>query len=219
MSDIFLVTCDYSVNSCIYSCQLDSELQKEELQILLNGETPKSCPVAIGKRINTAKISTDIKQLQSNNQSKFTDEFLNAALWISVVIFLALAITSAAISAALALLNISFNPPQTILSVFGLHIWNAITVALIVITMSLYISLCGVSIYKNIAIPDTLKDVGHYSSNGLASLGWAYWILIVPMIFQAASTAVLKYRQKLIDRAPPEQVITVEKNDFTSILF
>lgn len=202
------------MNSCVYSCQTDNELQKEELQFLLNGETPKACPISVGKM---PKFLTDIKQHQS--ESSNSKEFLNSALWICSVIFLALAITSAVISVFLALINISFNPPQTILSVFGLHIWNAVTIALIVITMSLYISLCGVSIYKNISIPDTLKDVGHYTSNGLASLGWSYWILIVPMFLQAACSGVLMYRQKLIDRAPPEAVITVEKNDFTSILF
>lgn len=87
------------------------------------------------------------------------------------------------------------------------------------LTMILYGSLFGSSLTNNIGITDTLQSVVTYSSKGLASLGFSFWILIVPILLHSINIGLIVYRQYLIVKDPPINVIPVKKHDTTILLF
>lgn len=147
------------------------------------------------------------------------DEFIGLGFWLSTIIFLAIAIVFAVVSAVFSIINVAFNPIQQIFNVFGLYIWNGIAIGSCLLTMILYGSLYGSYLSSNIAITDTLQSVVTYSSDGLANLGFSFWVLIAPILLHSINIGLIVYRQYLIVKDPPITVIPVKKHDTTILLF
>lgn len=147
------------------------------------------------------------------------DEFIGLGFWLSTIIFLSIGIVFALVSAVFSIVNVAFNPIQQIFNVFGLYIWNGIAIGSCLLTMILYGSLYGGFLSSNIAITDTLQPGITYSSDGLASLGFSFWILIVPILLHSINIGLIFYRQYLIVKDPPITVIPVKKHDTTILLF
>jgi hypothetical protein len=52
-------------------------------------------------------------------------KFINAGIWVSCVLFLAVALLAAFLTALFAVVNTTTNPVEPILGVFGLYVWNS----------------------------------------------------------------------------------------------
>lgn len=212
-----LVVCDYAVNKCVFSCQQTSQNRIDELRRLLNDERLNDCPISSAKFTMTEHVEsrTDIE----SRATQYDKEFLNAGLLITTVVFLSATATFALLSGFFSMINIFFNPSHTLLSVFGLYIWNGITIGLCSLTMIMWGSLYIGFISQNIGITDTLRSLGHYSSHGLSNLGYSYWILFVPIVLHFTNIALVYYRCILLSRQPPPPVFTVAKNDSTILVY
>ncbi|KAG5677465.1 hypothetical protein PVAND_007223 [Polypedilum vanderplanki] len=186
--DLTLV-CNFDINKCFYSCQQTSEKRREELDKILKGEILEMCPTSKSRQ------ATNFNEQVKNVLAKATkinynvdvsaaieDEFLSAGLWLTTLVFLSMSSIIALISAFFSMLNILCNPVNLLTSTFGLYIWNGIGASLSAITMIIWSSFFAISIRKNIAITETLKSTGRYSSDGLANFGFSFWILIASVL-------------------------------------
>lgn len=222
------ITCLYERNACIYSCQTSQDLREDELRRLLAGTGLYACPNAprsLERQIQTtpnytpANYSALTSLHRQSGMFNAANEVIDPGLWLTTLIFLSVAALFSLLSAVMALVNTVFNPVEPILSVFGLYIWNGIASGSTLMTIILWGALFGSSLTQNIAIPDTLTSEYTYSSDGLAQLGFCYWLLLIPMIFHASNIGVLYWRKKIIESEPPPPTITVDKNDFTIMIY
>jgi ABC-type amino acid transport system permease subunit len=53
-------------------------------------------------------------------------KFINAGIWVSCLLFLAVALLAAVLTALFAVVNTTTNPVEPIAGVFGLYVWNSI---------------------------------------------------------------------------------------------
>ncbi|XP_055585041.1 uncharacterized protein LOC129737899 [Uranotaenia lowii] len=219
------VICLYEHNVCVYSCQTDEAKREKEVHDLMTGSKPDICPIATSRIIklhSTAKDSIQGFDASTEGEDKSvesTDEFINAGLWLATVIFLGIATAFSGTSASFSIINVLFNPVEPIFSVFGLYIWNGIAIGATLLTMILWGALFEDSITTNISITDTLTSEAPYSSEGLASLGYSYWILFMPLVFHGGNIGLLLWRQYEINKEPPETTIDVDKSDLTVIMY
>jgi len=218
------MTCLYEENACFYSCQATPALREDELRRILAGASLLSCPIA--SRSGEIKISSNFTQTNYSvptflrqYSGNVYDDVIDPGLWLTTIIFLSVTAAFSIFSALMALLNIVYNPIQPIFSVFGLYIWNGIASGTTLITLILWGVLYGTSLSRNIAITDTLNSEFAYTSSGLASLGFCYWLLLVPMVFHAGNMGLLYWRKIIIEAEPPPPTINVDKNDFTIMLY
>lgn len=202
------VICLYEHNVCAYSCQKEETLREAELLAMLNGQATPECPLS-----NTRIITPTNKIV--NAKATPREEFINAGLWLTTVIFLGVACAFAGASASFSIINVLFNPVEPIFSVFGLYIWNGVVIGAVLLTMILWGALFGSTLSDNIGITDTLTSQAPYSSKGLAALGASYWILFLPMIFHGCNVGLLLWRQYEINKEPPATTINVDKSDLT----
>ncbi|XP_037025690.1 uncharacterized protein LOC119067050 [Bradysia coprophila] len=221
------ITCLYEENACIYSCQTSKDLREDELRRLLAGTGLYSCPTVPRNfeiKTETASYYTPTNDslsltLQRQNELNVADEVIDPGLWLTTIIFLSVAAMFSLISAVMALVNIVFNPVEPVLSVFGLYIWNGVASGCTLMTIILWGALFGSSLTQNIAVTDTLASEFTYSSDGLARLGFCYWLLLIPMVFHASNIGVLYWRKRIIEAEPPPPTITVDKSDLTIMLY
>lgn len=205
------VICLYEHNVCAYSCQKDEALREAELHAMMAGEKPVECPLASGRLLQTETTSG------TSGRATSQDEFINAGLWLTTVIFLGLATAFAGASASFSIINVLFNPVEPVFSVFGLYIWNGIVIGATVLVMILWGALFGSYLSENIGITDTLTPEAPYSSEGMAALGASYWILFLPLILHGSNIGLLLWRQYEINREPPPTTINVDKSDDLTI--
>lgn len=211
------VICDYGANKCMFSCHQDKDEMKDDLNNILNGKETKFCNDVF--KIPSSYMSNrtaDLEHLKSESSSEI---LLNAALFLAVDITLSLSILFAVLSAVSSLLNVWCSSPYGMLNVPGLFYINGIVIGLIGFTIVLYGSLYGSYIQKNIAIADTLSKFANYSSEGLADLGYSYWILFFPLLLHIFNIIMLKYRAFLVHRNAPPPVLSIEKNDSTILVY
>jgi len=217
------ITCLFEENACIYSCQLEQDRREDELRRMLAGNTVVACstvPRSFEQKAYQNLTAGDFTQtLQRQFVGNIADEVIDPGLWLATVIFLATTAAFSSLSALMALVNVAFNPIEPIFSVFGLYIWNGIASGSTLITMILWGALFGTSLSQNVAITDTLASEFSYSSNGLAQLGFCYWLLFIPLIFHPINIGLLYWRKRIIEAEPPPQTITVDKTDFTFMLY
>lgn len=86
-------------------------------------------------------------------------------------------------------------------------------------TLIMWGSFYGANISENIGIADTTDKNSPYSSDGLADLGYSYWILFTPIVLHSINFVLLAWRRNIINTEPPPPVITVRQNDKTIILY
>lgn len=222
------VTCNFGRNKCFYSCQQTTTSREDEFERIMNDENLPSCPesTARTRRFNeqvnnneTATTSSRAHMNQSRASAKHENEFLSAGLWLTTVIFLALTIAFASLSGLFSLINIWCNPVRSLLGVAGLYVWNLFAAALCCLTMIFWASLHLIFIVNNIGITDTLRSVAHYSSDGLASLGYSFWILLATLACHLINCGLIYYRNYLLQQEPKAPVITVNKNDSTILVY
>ncbi|KAG5677466.1 hypothetical protein PVAND_007224 [Polypedilum vanderplanki] len=126
----------------------------------------------------------------------------------------------ALISAFFSMLNILCNPVNLLTSTFGLYIWNGIGASLSAIIMIIWSSFFAISFRKNIAITETLKSTGRYSSDGLANFGFSFWILIASVLCHLINIGLVYYRNYLLQHEPQQPVhIDIHKNDSTILVY
>jgi hypothetical protein len=53
-------------------------------------------------------------------------KFINAGIWVSCLLFMAIALLAALQTALFAVVNTTTNPVEPIAGVFGLYVWNSI---------------------------------------------------------------------------------------------
>ncbi|KAJ6640177.1 hypothetical protein Bhyg_12926 [Pseudolycoriella hygida] len=223
------ITCLFEENACIYSCQTEADRREDELRRLLAGNTLVSCPTIPRsfERRAYPNFTTNgdfskaflAKEMHPRQNANIADEVIDPGLWLTTIIFLSTTAGFSLLSAVMALVNVAFNPIEPIFSVFGLYIWNGIASGCTLLTMILWGALFGSSLSQNIAITDTLASEFSYTSNGLAQLGLCYWLLFIPMIFHASNIGLLYWRKRIIEAEPPPQTITVDKTDFTFMIY
>lgn len=194
----------------------------------MNDEDLASCPDSTNRgtsRFNeqvnatSTNTSSSMNMNQSRASAEYETEFLSAGLWLTTVIFLSLTIAFATLSGIFSLINIWWNPVNFLFSVFGLYIWNGITIGLCSLTMIFWGSLYLIFIAKNIGITDTLRGSSHYTSSDMANLGYSFWILFVTIICHAVNIGLIYYRSYLLQREPKPPAITVNKNDSTILVY
>lgn len=207
----FLVVCKFDSNKCYYSCQQSSSKRNEEFDAFLKGETFEQCPQV------TAKQTVQNYDVQVYEEESPIGTFLSAGLWLTTVIFMSLSCVLALISGFFSMINIIFNPYRMLTSTFGLYIWNGIAAGLVLLTMIFWLSLHLIFISNNVAITDTLGVEAIYSSDGLASLGFSYWILLVSIFSHLINIAFVYYRNYLLQNEPKKPVIAVTRSDSTRV--
>lgn len=209
--DLTLI-CLYEHNVCAYSCQKEESQRETELLAMLAGEKPEECPLATG-RIIQPTVPT------KSDRETPREEFINAGLWLTTVIFLGIATAFAGASASFSIINVLFNPVEPVFSVFGLYIWNGIVIGATVLVMIMWGALFGSYLSENIGITDTLTPEAPYKSAGMAALGASYWILFLPVVLHGGNVGLLLWRQYEINREPPPTTINVDKSDLTICMY
>lgn len=212
--NFFQVVCKFGANKCYYSCQRSSSERQQELEALLNGEFFKECPISAQQ--NSKGLHEQVEEFQASSNT-LEDEFLSNGLWLSTVIFLSFTCIFALVSGFFSMLNIFWRPYRTLTSVFGLYIWNGIATALCFLTIIFWMSLHLIFITNNIAITDTLRVTTLYTSDGLASLGFSFWILLISIFCHVANMGLVYYRSYRLQHQPKPSVIDIKnkKSDHT----
>jgi len=208
---------------CMYSCGRDSSTRKADLDTIIAGEGQAGDRIC-GDDEETRALSPERQDSTTTPQpppSQNTENivFMNHALYLIVIIFLAFAIFFSALGGGLALYNTYRTPVSPILSIFGLYLWNGISAACTFLAMLMWIVQFAVNLRKNAAVSDTLK--GFYVSKGSGSLGVSFWILILAILASLANIGILKYRSWKIERMERAnvKVMTEELTSGNILLF
>lgn len=196
----------------MFSCHENHENMVKDLNNVLTGADPEICLPSLSK---SSIISKDVE----SESSSYRDLLINAGLLTSVYSFLAFSLIFAIVGAFFSTLNIWYSSPYGLMNIDGLYIWNGLVILFISLTLILYGSLYGSYLSKNIAIADTLSKTANYSSDGLAGLGYSYWILFIPLILHIGNILILKYRTVLINKNTPPPVLSIEKCDSTILVY
>lgn len=102
--------CKYNSNKCYYSCQRSTTERQQELEALLNFETPKECPQSSHRGLLKGESDEQVKEFQGATTTSLENEFLSAGLWLTTVIFLALSSFFALLCVFFSMLNIFWRP-------------------------------------------------------------------------------------------------------------
>lgn len=144
-----------------------------------------------------------------------TNELIRYGLWLSTLIFIFTCIALTFLSIVMKVINTAHTPVSVVFGIEGLVVLNLIIFLCYLIVMSLWAAQFNSRISENLSISETLRvdEDGEkkWSSSGLSSLGYSYWMLISSMILCLANVAVLGYRQYKLYYAPaPKQQKTLE---------
>ncbi|KAL1498319.1 hypothetical protein ABEB36_009135 [Hypothenemus hampei] len=205
------MTCNFGSNVCALLCGLDQESRSDLLKNLFNNKidtnyTMNGCPT-ISKYSYALFYENTPLRVDSNTQIS-KENFINAGVWLSTLIFLILAILFGIVSSALAFFNTVSNPIEYFLSVHSLYYYNSIAFCCTVFYMILFGVVYHIRIFHNIAIYDTL--VGSMTSDKTAELGYSYWISFAPLVLYVSSIASLYYRNYLIERDPKHEIVDLD---------
>ncbi|GFG28648.1 hypothetical protein Cfor_06577 [Coptotermes formosanus] len=189
------MSCLWSENVCLMSCQTEDTARQEELQDLVTGKGDYACPNVGG---------------HSNSTNSPDKKFINAGIWVSCLLFLAVALLAGVLTAVFAVINTTTNPVEPIAGVFGLYVWNSIAVGSALLVMILWGAHFTDTLSDNVAYSETITGV--FKSQGQANLGMSYWLLISVLFLHIANLILLRVRQYLLDREPPPAPIEPDKN-------
>lgn len=189
------MSCLWSENVCLMSCQTEDDARQKELQDLVTGNAVFMCP-NVGE--------------SENSTSSADKKFINAGIWVSCLLFLAVALLAAVLTALFAVINTTTNPVEPIAGVFGLYVWNSIAVCSTALVMILWGVQFADTLSDNVAYSETITGV--FKSEGQANLGVSYWLLISVLFLHIDNLILLRVRQHLLDREPPPLKVQEETN-------
>ncbi|XP_059469192.1 clarin-3-like [Neocloeon triangulifer] len=223
------MTCLVDLNICALSCLGTEEERQEEVRLLYDTQgdvnATECAPVVLSQGpeyITDGQLRKDqfeIKPLPQNDKLVRFDRdpvFINMGLWASTIAFIALALLMATVGAIFSVLNTAGNPVEPILGIMGLFIWNAIAAVAIDITLILWGIQYGITLVTNVALTETI--IGLTSTNGLAALGFSFWILIGADVAHVVNIGLLLYRRHLIRTEPPAPTVEL-KDDSDGAIF
>jgi hypothetical protein len=72
--------------------------------------------------VATLYCTCEFDNVPDSSQKKF----INAGLWVSSVLFLAVELLAGVLAAVFAVINATTNPTEPIVGVLGLYVWNGI---------------------------------------------------------------------------------------------
>ncbi|XP_019873799.1 uncharacterized protein LOC109601933 [Aethina tumida] len=197
------ITCLYGHNICGWLCDSDGDRRADILEQYYENETYTNTD-----RINCNSISKAFPVTFHTHSLKGNEyderSFINAGAYLCTVLFLIFAVVSGAVAAGLSAWNSVMNPIYWWLSIPALYICNLVAFLCTVLYMSLWGGMYAVTIHKDVVTMETLNRVA--KTNGLADLGYSYWINFVPLVFYPVSIGLLYTRSIIISRDPIHQI-------------
>jgi len=169
---------------------------------LFNGK--KVLNSGLGDRTYIFKVTT-LKQTEP--------EFMLFGLWVATIAMMAAAILFVLVAAMFAILNTATNPVETITGVVGLYVWNGIAMFFELLVLILW----GIQFHKKLSHSVLWREelVQQWSSDGLASLGYSYWLVFVAFILHVVNMAILWFGTH--QKRPKKVQIPVERGNTNAV--
>lgn len=222
------IVCDFGENACVWSCLADSSSRKAQLAEILAGGSSGTTgckPVRQFSVTGSVKLSPSVSTSDGIQRSIITRDaskdhrFINSGLWICTLLTLILAIVLAAATALLSVVNMAANPVHASLAVEGLYYWNGAAAVMGLMSLIFWGSQYAVTLKDNIAVFEVATANSSFTSAGLASLGWSYWMVLVALLFSASNIGVLFLRDYMLRKEPPPPTYNPDKNVADGTLF
>lgn len=211
----------------MFSCQRNSEHRQDELKRVLHGLDLDPCEQ---RRLYTSKQYTQPHFMHFNNTMKIsgtndnnnnsltnatTTSYIYASLYVCSVMFLCLAFVFSVMSLVCSAINLKWHPVERIFNIFGLFVWNSIAIVGCFWSLAFWSALFGSQLCYNIAITDTLRQQLKFTSEGYASLGYSYYLVIVIMCLHIINLVLLFVRNYSIGKQPHQvpSSITIDDTD------
>ncbi|KAF0302816.1 uncharacterized protein FJT64_025144 [Amphibalanus amphitrite] len=203
------LVCQKNESLCMYSCGKTAEDRADDIADLLynNGGSFKpgiSCdtktlstsrPAASGGGGLLFSVSRSLALLPEQIVSSVADvpqsepEFMSYGLWLSTIVMLGAAIAFTLVAAMFAILNTATTPVETIFGVIGLYVWNAIAMVFELLALSLWGAQFHQHLQHSVLWRDELTQ--QWTTDGMANLGYSYWLVFVAMFLHAVNMGVL----------------------------
>ncbi|XP_037091940.1 clarin-3-like isoform X2 [Pollicipes pollicipes] len=134
-------------------------------------------------------------------------------LWIATIVMMGAAIVFVLVAAMFAILNTATNPVETLTGVVGLYVWNGIAMFFEFLVLVLW----GVQFHQhlrhNMLWRDEIEQA--WSTEGMASLGYSYWLVFVAMILHAVNMAILWFGTH--QKRPKKVQIPIERGNTNAV--
>lgn len=186
----------------MFSCQNRGYRIGEVYSIIYYGAGYQACP-GVNKTYAGPQNSEEF-------EVNYKTQMIPCSQWIMTIIFMALSVICTAILIFHLVLRLLFNKAST----YGLYVWNTLADIFCVVAIFVWSALFRNSISKNIAVTDSLRMEDNFSSNGLAKLGFSFWILLVPIVCYIINYGLIFYRNHLIQRESRIRVMNTNRKLF-----
>ncbi|XP_065360033.1 uncharacterized protein LOC135953924 [Calliphora vicina] len=215
------VVCHVDLNACMFSCQRDADHRLDELKRVIHGQDLDPCEQRRFYKAKQYLNDTTATTTHANDLTKTTTNhtdnpaFISASLYICSVMFLCLAFSFALMSFVCSAINLKWHPVERIFNIFGLFIWNGIAIVGCFWSLAFWSAMFGSQLRFNIAITDTLRQQLKFRSEGYASLGYSYYLVIVIMVLHIINLVLLFVRNYSIGKQPHQvpHNITIDDTD------
>ncbi|XP_065351608.1 uncharacterized protein LOC135946993 [Cloeon dipterum] len=216
------MTCLADLGICALSCLNTQELREIEVRDLYNAggnvETLVDCEAISRASAAAGRVGPMPLVLAGAKATGPDPSFVNMGVWGSTITFIALALLMATMGAVFAVINAANTPVEPIFGILGLFIWNACAAFSIGLALIIWGCHFGVDLTSNAAIAESIT--GTLSTNGLASIGYSFWILIGADIMHLVNIGLLLVRRHMVLYAPPPPTIELkEDNDGAIFLY
>lgn len=201
INDVYM-TCLISDNVCALSCKTNKDARQKEVETIYGGySVAKSC---------NSNGSSDGFRIEKDLV------WLNGGVYISTILFLAIAMAMSTVSAFFGLYNTTKNPVEPLVGIFGLYIWNGCSACSSLLVLLIWGISYGIDITESLAFTQIMISTTEYISVN-SSLGFSYWLVLAAMLCNILNGGLLGLRHYLIQKEPPPPVINIEKNSDNTI--
>lgn len=204
----------------MYSCQLDPDRRQIELKRVIHGQDLDPCEQSrhYNKKFNyqTSVANASLSTILSHNSSLAKAPCLSSSVHICSVMFLCLGLVFSVMAFVCSCINLKWHPVERIFNIFGLYIWNAITAGCCFWSVALWGVMFGNHLRHNVAVTDTLRQQLNFKSDGYASLGYSYYLIIVIIFLHIINLALLFARRYWMELQPHQMTnnaITIDDNE------